>query len=49
MAEKKIRAQLDESNYDNVKKLVNFPPSSSYNDSITELIRQFKNLKKGDS
>lgn len=46
MSKKQIRAQLSESNYKNVKRLVQFPDSASFDDSISELIRKFKELKK---
>lgn len=46
MPEKQVRAQLTQSNYKNIKKLLKFPESASFNDSITELIKKFKESKK---
>ncbi len=46
MSEKQIRAQLTESNYNELKKLVQFPQSTSFNDSITEMIKIFKEMQK---
>ena len=46
MSEKQIRAQLSKTNYDTVKKLVKFPQSTSFDDSISQMILEFKELKK---
>jgi len=41
----KIRSIIDREQYQVVRKLVNYPSSASFNDSLIELTRQFKNLK----
>jgi len=41
-----IRSNINPENYNSVRKLVNYPPSATFDDSLTELIRKFKELKK---
>ncbi len=45
----RVRSIVDVELYDIIRKLVNYPQSTSFNDSLIELTRQFKVLKKGDS
>ena len=45
----RIRSIVDAELYQVIRTLVNYPSSASFNDSLIELTRQFKVLKKGDS
>jgi hypothetical protein len=42
----RVRSIVDIELYDIVRKLVNYPQSTSFNDSLIELTRQFKEMKK---
>lgn len=41
-----IRSNVTHENYNSVRKLANYPPSATFDDSLTELIRKFKEMKK---
>ena len=41
-----VRSNVTQENYDTVRKLANYPQSATFDDSLTELIRKFKELKK---
>jgi len=41
-----IRSNVTHENYDSVRKLANYPPSATFDDSLTELIRKFKEMKR---
>ena len=41
-----IRSNITPSNYDAVRRLVNYPASVTFDDALTELIKKFKEFSK---
>lgn len=41
-----VRSNVTQENYESVRKLAKYPESATFDDSLSELIRKFKELKK---
>ena len=41
-----VRSNITHENYESVRKLVNYRQSATFDDSLTELIKKFKEMKK---
>ncbi len=41
-----VRSNVTKENYDAVRKLAQYPLSATFDDSLAELIRKFKEMKK---
>ncbi len=41
----RVRSYVSKENYDEIRKLATYPSSATFDSSVTELIRKFKEMK----
>ncbi len=44
-----MRSNVSKANYFTIRKYATYPNNKTFDESLSELIREFKKLKKGDS